>query len=324
VSKQQKVVIIVVTLACLTIGFVSGLCVGRSRGFPFVAEETEWSIGIYMGEDSFTFLPSQEVKNPVLTAKDVTDVPAKFVADPFMVKESGTWYMFFEVMNALTGQGDIGLATSDNGLHWTYKQIVLDEPFHLSYPCVFKWNNEYYMIPEACQTYSIRLYKANKFPTEWVFFGKLITGDSFVDPSFFHHGGKCWIFTSLGNDILKLYYSDDLTGPWLEHADSPVMIGNGNVARPGGRVITFDGTIVRYAQDDEPDYGNQVRAFMIDELTTSSYKEHEVNMSPILKATGAGWNSEGMHHIDPHQTEGGRWIACVDGRRKILVFGPEY
>lgn len=321
--KRQKVVIIIVALLCL----VGGLCVGRWKGFPFVAEEAKWSIGIYIGENPFNFVCPENIANPVLTAADVTDVPAKFVADPFMVQEDHTWYMFFEVMNALTGQGDLGLATSDDGLHWTYKQIVLDEPFHLSYPCVFKWNGEYYMIPETHQTCSIRLYKANNFPTGWVFIKTLLGEGDFVDLTFLHYGAKCWIFTETnpeGNDTLRLYYSDSLEGPWVEHRESPIVKGDANIARPGGRAISFDGRVVRYAQDDDPTYGNQVRAFAIDMLTASNYEEHEVGAIPILGAAGSGWNADGMHHIDAHQTEGGGWIACVDGLQKVLVFGPQY
>jgi len=325
--KHQKIVIIVIALLCLLSGFIGGLWVGRSRGFPFVAEEAKWSIGIYIGEDPFNFASPEDIANPVLSAADVTDVPAKFIADPFMVEEGGTWYMFFEVMNALTGHGDIGLATSNDGLHWIYKQIVIDEPFHLSYPCVFKWNNEYFMIPEAHEAHSIRLYKANSFPNGWVFVKTLLSEGDFVDPTFFHYGAKCWIFAETnpeGNDILRLYYSDSLEDPWVEHPESPVVMGNANIARPGGRVISFDDRLVRYAQDDDPTYGNQVRAFEIDMLTTSIYREQEVDRIPILGATGSGWNAEGIHHIDAHRTRGGMWIACVDGLQRVLVFGPEY
>lgn len=83
-----------------------------------------WSIGIYVGENSYEFSSPENIDNPVLTANDVTDVSAEFVADPFMVYEGGEWFMFFEVMNANNQQGDIGLATSSDGFNWTYKQII--------------------------------------------------------------------------------------------------------------------------------------------------------------------------------------------------------
>ena len=59
------------------------------------------------------------------------------VADPFMVFENGTWYMFFEAMNDFESRGVIGLATSEDGLSWQYQKIILNESFHLSYPYVF-------------------------------------------------------------------------------------------------------------------------------------------------------------------------------------------
>jgi hypothetical protein len=74
-----------------------------------------------------------------------------------------------------------------------------------------------------------------------------------------------------------------------------------------------DGRIIRYSQDDYPIYGNQVRAFEISELTPARYKEKEVTTNPILRGSGKGWNAERMHHIDPHQIDENRWIACVDG-----------
>jgi len=200
---------------------------------------------------------------------------------------------------------------------------VLDEAFHLSYPYVFKWKDEYYMIPEAHQTGSVRLYRAVDFPLKWVFVRTLIYG-SHVDPSVFRYNGMWWMFTGadpVANNVLRLYYAADLMGPWTEHPMSPVIDGDANIARPGGRVLVLDGRIIRYTQDDEPVYGNQVRAFEITELTTASYKERELPESPVLKPGGNRWNRDGMHSIDAHRIADDRWIAAVDGKRDGLVFG---
>src|SRR5688572_924170 len=91
-----------------------------------------WSIGIYQGLAAWRLEPATAVANPVITRDSVTDVQAFFVADPFMLKVDGTWHMFFEVMNRRTGRGEIGLATSRDGITWTYQAIVLREPVHLS------------------------------------------------------------------------------------------------------------------------------------------------------------------------------------------------
>ncbi|NDJ24223.1 hypothetical protein GS682_21745 [Nostoc sp. B(2019)] len=290
----------------------------------FVRRKCDWSIGIYTGKSIFDFAATENIKNPVLTAKDVTDVIAEFVADPFMVCDNDTWYMFFEVMNSLNDRGEIGLAISNDGFHWNYKQIVLKEAFHLSYPYVFKFENEYYMIPESYETNSIRLYKAVDFPTKWAFLKVLIDGRDYVDSSVFNFNEMWWMFTSsTQSNILRLYYTDDLMGHWIEHPQSPLIEDNLNIARPGGRVVVHDDQIFRYTQDDEHLYGTQVRAFEITHLTTTTYKEKEVKENPILKPSGFGWNKTGMHNIDPHQITKDKWIACVDGYQILLVFGVD-
>jgi hypothetical protein len=276
-----------------------------------------WSIGIYAGESPFALMPPDDVDNPVLTCADVTDVPASFVADPFMVRTDGVWYMFFEVMAQHLGIGQIGLAISHDGLVWKYQRIVLAEPYHLSYPYVFEWMKQYYMIPESYIAGSVRLYKAVKFPTEWVFVKTLLSGPHYADSSIFRHESRWWMFTesSLGmkHDSVRLFYADDLEGLWLEHPRSPVVENNPHLARPSGRVLVINKKPIRYAQDCFPTYGTQVRAFEITELTTENYQERQIGDLPLLTGSGSGWNKDGMHHIDPHPIDENRWIACVDG-----------
>ena len=317
--KLSKPLCIVILLSLIT-----GLYVVK-KGNAFEKRKTEWSIGIYVGSSPFNLTSPKGVSNPVLTASHVTDIEAKFVADPFMVIENSTCYMFFEVLNKNTNQGDIGLATSNDGRTWHYRKIVIDEPFHLSYPYVFKWKGEYYLMPESYEDSSIRMYKATNFPAEWEFVGTLLTGSDFVDPSIFRFRDKWWLFfTSTKSDILRLYFAAYLMRPWVEHPESPIIEKNPNISRPGGRVLVVNDRIFRFAQDDYPTYGNQVTAFEITELTTVSYKEKAVAEGPILSASGTGWNAKCMHHIDPHPLYGKGWIACVDGKGPRVVFGFGY
>ena len=277
-----------------------------------------WSIGIFAGNSPLELGPSQPINNPVLTRDSVSDVHAIFVADPFMLQAQGTWHMFFEVMNAGAGRGEIGLATSQNTVDWHYQQIVLREPFHLSYPYTFKWNDAYYMVPESYQANSVRLYKAEEFPSHWTFVKTLLEGDEFVDPTIFHLKDRWWLFTDFARPpfyagVLRLFYADRLEGPWAEHPKSPVVEGNPRIARPAGRVVVVNEKLVRFGQECYPTYGTQVRAFEITELSDTQYEEHEFRATPILEGSGLGWNQSGMHHIDAHPTGDGRWLACVDG-----------
>lgn len=274
-----------------------------------------WSIGIYIGDSPFSLEAAPGVVNPVLTRDSVTDVPAKFVADPFMVEVSGIWHMFFEVLNQHSAKGEIGLAISGDGLEWAYQQIVLAEAFHLSYPIVFEWQSEYYMIPETVQPATVRLYKADPFPTRWSFVGPMLEGRC-ADPTIFRFQDRWWMFTCSApfqHDVLRLYFADDLMGSWTEHPSSPIIENDKRSARPAGRVLSSDKGLIRFAQDCVTRYGNSVRAFEILELTPTRYVEKEHPESPILKASGRGWNALGMHHIDAHYLSQGGWLACVDG-----------
>ncbi len=210
-----------------------------------------WSIGIYSGESPFDLAPFRGVDNPVLTRHAINDISAEFVADPFMISVAGVWYMFFEVMNQETKKGEIGLATSTDGLVWQYRQIVLTETFHLSYPYVFESNGEYFMIPETLQAGSVGLYIAQSFPTHWSYTGPLIEG-SYADPSVFRFENRWWLFacsTPYEHDGLCLYFAEHLTGPWIPHPQSPIIEGNKHNARPAGRVVISMDKIVRFSQD---------------------------------------------------------------------------
>lgn len=278
--------------------------------------DRRWSIGIYTGASLFHLTAAQGNVNPVITNESITDVPADFVADPFMVQRHGIWNMFFEVLNQQTGKGQIGLAISSDGLNWTYQQTVLREPFHLSYPSIFEWKRDYYMIPETLETKTVRLYKAEEFPIRWSLVSELFEG-SCADPSIFHFDKRWWMFacsTPYQHKTLRLFFADELTGPWVEHPSSPIVENDEAKARPAGRVLVLDGEIIRFAQDCTPEYGTRVRAFEISELTTKTYVEKEHANSPVLSPNGdGGWNGRRMHHIDAHRLAEGGWIACVDG-----------
>ena len=278
--------------------------------------EAVWSIAVYRGESPFRLGPPPGVRNPVLTRDDVSDVPAAFIADPFMINVDGKWHMFFEVMNCRTRLGEIGHAVSGDGVTWAYQRVVLSEPFHLSYPYVFEWMGDHYMIPESYQAGAVRLYRARRFPTEWSLVETLLRGPYLVDASILRHEGKWWLFADASRDMenntLRLYYADAMTGPWVEHPKSPLVNGDACIARPAGRALVHDGVVVRFAQNSVPYYGTDVRAFEVTELTTTTYQERGLGQ-PILKPSGSGWNACGMHHIDAHLLNDGTWIASVDG-----------
>jgi hypothetical protein len=275
-----------------------------------LAFEFNWSIGLYGGATPLSLQPLDA--NPILTAASVTDAKAGFVADPFHIRVGEISYLFFEVLNSSASRGEIAYATSSDAIAWTYRGIILREPFHLSYPCVIRDGDDFYMIPETRECQSIRLYHATSFPEQWTFVRDLVRGD-FADATVFRNDPHYYLFAHRGLDELRLYSAENITSEWIEHPASPIVEGNRRISRPAGRVLAYGDRIIRFAQDAWPHYGSRVRAIEIDELTPTSYAEHEIPESPILDGSGNGWNSLGMHHLDFVRGGGSDWLAVVDG-----------
>ncbi len=285
--------------------------------------------GLYMpdwtsvSESPFAFAEPAGIINPVLTAADVTDAVCDFVADPFMFHADGTWYLFFEAHNIIRQAGEIGLATSADGLHWTYDRIVLSNPWHNSYPLVFGYDGKYYMVPESGSEQAVYLYEASNFPYNWKKVATLISGKAYVDSTIFRYNDAWWLFTTVDNDSpdsnreARLFYSDSLLSGWTEHPKSPFITYDRGTARPGGRTFVYDGRIIRVAQKCDVKYGEKVRAFQVDLLTKTDYAEHEIPESPILSSSGTGWNAGGMHQFDPWWA-GDHWLIAVDGNHSLL------
>lgn len=275
-----------------------------------------WTIGLYQGGSPLELAPVKSI----IHASDVTDVPATFVADPFHLRVDGLHYAFFEVWNQAINRGEIACASSPDLHEWHYRGVVLREPFHLSYPCVFTTDEGIFMVPETRETQSVRLYQSEGFPGRWRPVAELLRGD-FADATPFHYRNRWWLFVHRGLDELNLFVADHIHGPFRPHPASPIVAGSRRISRPAGRVVELDGQLWRFAQDAWPRYGTAVRALRIDLLTASRYEEHEVEQSPVLNASGKGWNALGMHHLELVPADDGLY-AIVDGQASSAFQAP--
>ncbi len=272
-----------------------------------------WSIKVFASNSVVTERPAEKVlKTPTLEATDVTDLPAEFIADPFIIIHNSKYYMFFEVLDKSTMKGVISFAQSEDGHSWKYGRMVLREDYHLSYPYVFEYCGECYMIPETIEAGKVLLYKAKKFPDDWEVVAELVNG-KYADPSLFYYNQKWWMFASKEGQ-LHLFHSNSLMEQWSEHPKSPLIRNNHHVTRLGGRVIVENNRIYRYTQDGKPTYGRAVRVFEITRLSDSCYEEKEINL--VLNGTEANdWRKDGMHSIDQLKTGDNQWLVAVDGHR---------
>src|SRR5438552_18843304 len=89
------------------------------------------------------------------------------------------YFIYFEDFDYATQLGKISCAeVRDGGLGEPL--AVLERPYHLSYPCVFRDGGTWYMIPESASAGTIELYRCTRFPDLWQFDRVLLRG-SYVD-----------------------------------------------------------------------------------------------------------------------------------------------
>lgn len=217
--------------------------------------------------------------------KIITPPMDRFWADPAVVSnEDGGNYIFIEEYLYKTKKAHISLIEMDRDGKYESPKIVLDKPYHLSYPFVFKEGNDYFMIPETSANRTIELYRAKSFPGDWEFVMNLMEGIHAVDATLHFHESKYWLFVNIKEnkgasawDELFIFYADDFrTSQWKPHTANPV-ISDVRCARPAGRFYVQDGKLYRPSQDSSKTYGYAININEVLVLNENEYKEDRID-----------------------------------------------
>jgi hypothetical protein len=221
----------------------------------------------------------------------------RFHADPFLTVEGGRHFLFYEsYVNAL-GRAELAVVelTEDGA---GPPRTVLERPYHLSYPFVFQWQGEHFMIPESAESGRVQLFRATAFPYEWELDSILLDDIEAYDATFVEVDGVCFLFAAMrepGADIdeLHLFSAPDLRGPYTPHPQNPVVSDVAR-ARPAGRLYWDDGRLIRPGQDGVGGYGRAVALNEVVRLSPEGYCE-----AP-LTVIDASWSPEGLgtHTVD--------------------------
>ena len=204
-----------------------------------------------------------------------------FWADPFLAQHGNQLYVFFEDYDYATQKGVIACAAiaPDGGV--SPAETVFERSYHLSYPLVFPQAGEWFMVPEASANGAVDLYRARRFPFDWVRETTLLSIPG-LDSTPFQANGAWWMLTTpaLAQNhaaVTLLYTAPRLTGPWKRHPGGPVSTDVRN-ARSAGHVINDaspgdEPALVRVAQNCAGGYGRNLVFQSIDQLTATTYRE---------------------------------------------------
>lgn len=222
----------------------------------------------------------------------------QFLADPFGLWRDDKLHLFVEAYDYRVRIGYIEVLVYDRNLRRIDRQLVLREPWHLSYPFVFEAEGETWMLPEAHRSNRLTLYRAVDFPTRWEPAHVIELDHVAVDATPVFHDGLWWLFyTSASREedkmsALHVAWAEKLAGPWRPHALNPVHVDPAS-ARPGGTPLIVDGRIVLPVQDCSKTYGGAIRALTIERLTPDQFEARVGD--PIRPPASYAPYVEGLH-----------------------------
>lgn len=196
----------------------------------------------------------------------------RFLADPFGLQRAGKTHVFVEAFDYRTQHGVIEHHELSADLTWSGGSTVLRLPHHLSYPFIVEDGGEVFMVPEQYRANEIVLYRARRFPDEWVRETALLSGIPGAEPSLIRYEDRWWMFftvVSHGKDLRELHvaHSPQLTGPWTLFPLNPV-VNNLAGGRPGGTpFVGHDGKVTLPVQDCTSTYGGALRFVRFEHLS---------------------------------------------------------
>ncbi len=205
----------------------------------------------------------------------------RYWADSFALEEGKKLFLLFENYDYKTQKASISACAYDKENN-SFGNVVesLTEDWHLSYPFIFKHENEIFCIPESLAHGSVELYKLDTETLKLSHVRALIKGLGAADGTLVNHMNRWYFFFTPAhatNSELNIYHADSLQGPFIPHLLNPVKSDVRN-ARPAGPLFTLDGKLYRPAQDSSRTYGGQVVINEVKILTDGEFLEEPVNV----------------------------------------------
>jgi hypothetical protein len=226
---------------------------------------------------------SPTIEHTFYRFKSIIPPKDRFWADPFVVREEDRFFIFIEEFIFHRKKGRIAVIEMDQQGNWQPPVPVLETNYHLSYPFVFKWQNNYYMIPETASTKTIELYRCTSFPFTWSLEKVLMSNISAADTTLAHIEDRWWMFVNMAavegaskDDELHIFYADSPLGPWLSHKRNPVK-SDVRSSRPAGQLFQCHGRWYRPAQDCSETYGYAITLNRLEHLDADTFEEREIS-----------------------------------------------
>ena len=236
----------------------------------YLKKNIHWNIAFFRcAFDKINLKNIVVIKNP----------KSRWFADPFFIKRNKKHYIFFEDYDIKKKIGAISCVELNKNNSIKFHKNIIKEKFHLSFPFLFKFNNELYLIPETSVDKSIKLYKCTKFPNKWVFVKNLINDINCVDTIIFKHQKFWYLLTcmmskkNIYNKLVGYYSKNPIEVKWNIIKKFP-LVSEYNGGRNGGIIHDSLKNIYRVGQIQLPGrygYGHTINRLI--KISKDNYKE---------------------------------------------------
>jgi len=270
---------------------------------PSLPWTRQWQIGYYFADQNVTDCRFDQLRY-LVPPRD------RFWADPFAVEHQGRYFVFLEELPYATQKGRIVAIEVFENSEAGDAVVVLERPYHLSYPFVFCWEASLYMLPETAGNKTIEVYKCEEFPHRWCLHQVLIDNINAFDATLCQLDGRWWMFANVAgpaansNDELYLFQSESPLGPWTQHPRNPV-VSDVRFARAAGPLFSNQGVLHRPSQDCSVAYGHSIVINRVEILSDDDYQEN------IVSRISPGWRKDILRVHTYGGTKRLRVIDCL-------------
>ena len=236
-------------------------------------------------------------------------------ADPMPYTIADQTFVFMEMMDHRTLKGVIGVSAYDSQGKLSKPRVIIDEPFHMSFPHVFDFNGNTYMIPETSEVEQLRVYKMGEDVYQWEIFRIFENLGKLVDTITMEKDGHLYFLAcELHSNPLKtrliLFKLDDINKGML--AEIPMENEEYSYeCRNAGPFIYSSGHIYRISQGSMPDeYGVYMTLNEVDSIGSEGLREH------VIKRIGV--DDIGFRTIPIIQKKKGIHTYGISGRYEVM------
>lgn len=240
----------------------------------FLRHIDQWALYYKITDSDSVYLSGLNNCNVILPPKD------RVYADPFCIEREGRYFIFFEEQ-VRDQRGVISFIEMSPDGQYGKPQVILEKDYHLSYPFIFSYKGEQFLVPESAENRTVELYRCTSWPHRWEPVDVMLHDVEAVDTTIEKIDDTYWMFTTMSSakevtnwDDLFLFYADTPFGPWTPHRRNPIK-SDVRSARSAGRLFRDRNRLYRPAQDCSVRYGYGIVINEIEKITKSAYRERE-------------------------------------------------